>query len=67
MRVAGDKRDIQLTLDVHPEIEEDMERIRIARERGFTGDICQNCGQSKMTRNGTCLKCNACGETTGCS
>ena len=67
VRVSGGKRDIQLTLDVQPEVDEDVERMRVARERGFTGDICQNCGQSQMTRNGTCLKCNACGETTGCS
>ena len=67
MRVAGEKRDIQMTLDFPTDVDEEMERVRISRERGFTGDICQNCGQSQMTRNGTCLKCNACGETTGCS
>ena len=40
---------------------------RLARENGFTGDICTDCGSSQMVRNGTCLKCNACGATTGCS
>ena len=40
---------------------------RLARENGFTGDICTDCGSSQMVRNGTCLKCNACGSTTGCS
>jgi ribonucleoside-diphosphate reductase alpha chain len=39
----------------------------LARENGFTGDICTDCGSSQMVRNGTCLKCNACGATTGCS
>ena len=38
-----------------------------ARAMGFTGDICATCGSSQMVRNGTCLKCNECGETTGCS
>lgn len=38
-----------------------------ARERGYTGDICQDCGCFTMTRNGTCLKCDTCGATTGCS
>jgi len=38
-----------------------------AKERGFTGDICDDCGGSQMVRNGTCLKCNECGATTGCS
>lgn len=28
--------------------------------------ICHNCGDV-MTRNGTCYKCNTCGETSGCS
>ena len=38
-----------------------------ARERGYTGDICPECGSMTMVRNGTCLKCNTCGTTTGCS
>lgn len=38
-----------------------------ARAFGFTGDMCRDCGGSKMVRNGTCLKCNDCGSTTGCS
>jgi ribonucleoside-diphosphate reductase alpha chain len=66
VRHEGDKRDIQLTLDVEPETV-DQKRMRMARERGFTGDICGNCGGSQMVRNGTCLKCNECGSTTGCS
>ena len=60
---GGDKREIQLTLDVDPE----AQMRQAARERGFTGDICTDCGSSQMVRNGTCLKCNACGATTGCS
>jgi len=62
-RTQGDKREIQLTLDVDPE----AQMRQTARERGFTGDICSDCGSSQMVRNGTCLKCNACGATTGCS
>ena len=34
---------------------------------GFTGDLCSNCGQPTMVRNGTCLICKSCGQTTGCS
>ena len=60
---GGEKRDVQLILDVDPE----TEMRQMARERGFTGDICDECGGSQMVRNGTCLKCNACGATTGCS
>ena len=31
---------------------------RAAKERGFIGYICDDCGGSQMVRNGTCLKCN---------
>ncbi|MCX7832623.1 MAG: vitamin B12-dependent ribonucleotide reductase [Ignavibacteria bacterium] len=33
----------------------------------YTGDICPECGQATMARNGTCLVCMSCGSTTGCS
>jgi ribonucleoside-diphosphate reductase alpha chain len=42
------------------------ERIQ-AKQQGYTGDICPECGSMTMVRNGTCLKCNTCGSTTGCS
>ena len=71
MRTEGERREVQMTLDaaVAPLQERDAEaRARqVAIERGFTGDICDDCGSSQMVRNGTCLKCNACGSTTGCS
>jgi ribonucleoside-diphosphate reductase alpha chain len=35
--------------------------------QGFTGDSCDSCGSMQMVRNGSCLKCMACGGTTGCS
>lgn len=38
-----------------------------SRQMGFTGDVCPNCQNFTMARNGTCLKCMTCGETTGCS
>ncbi len=38
-----------------------------ARLRGYEGDACWNCGQFTLVRNGSCLKCNSCGETSGCS
>lgn len=42
-------------------------RIEEALLKGYTGDICQECGQATMVRNGTCLKCMSCGSTSGCS
>ena len=38
-----------------------------AKARGYTGDSCPSCGSMTMVRNGTCLKCENCGTTTGCS
>lgn len=38
-----------------------------ARLGGYEGDACQQCGVLMMIRNGSCLKCMSCGETTGCS
>jgi ribonucleoside-diphosphate reductase alpha chain len=40
---------------------------RVARLKGYEGDACRECGQFTLVRNGTCLKCNSCGTTTGCS
>ncbi len=39
----------------------------MAKQQGYTGDICPDCQSMTMVRNGTCLKCNTCGATTGCS
>jgi ribonucleoside-diphosphate reductase alpha chain len=38
-----------------------------ARLQGFTGEACGECGNFTLVRNGTCLKCDTCGATTGCS
>ncbi|MCE1227948.1 MAG: adenosylcobalamin-dependent ribonucleoside-diphosphate reductase [Firmicutes bacterium] len=38
-----------------------------AREKGYTGDPCPECGHLTLVRNGACLKCQTCGGTTGCS
>jgi ribonucleoside-diphosphate reductase alpha chain len=35
--------------------------------RGYVGDSCGECGNFTLVRNGTCLKCDTCGATTGCS
>jgi hypothetical protein len=41
--------------------------ITEARLKGYEGDMCGECGQFTMVRNGTCLKCDTCGATSGCS
>ncbi|MCA8963112.1 MAG: vitamin B12-dependent ribonucleotide reductase, partial [Planctomycetes bacterium] len=40
---------------------------REARLKGYEGDPCPECGQLTLVRNGTCLRCDSCGSTTGCS
>ncbi len=43
------------------------EKAREAKMKGYEGDPCPDCGSWTLVRNGTCLKCNTCGNTTGCS
>jgi ribonucleoside-diphosphate reductase alpha chain len=38
-----------------------------AKLQGYEGDPCGECGNLTLVRNGTCLKCNTCGATSGCS
>jgi ribonucleoside-diphosphate reductase alpha chain len=38
-----------------------------ARLKGYEGDACSECGQFTLVRNGTCLRCESCGATSGCS
>jgi len=42
-------------------------KVERARQMGYEGEACPNCGAMTLVRNGTCLKCTTCGETTGCS
>jgi len=51
-----------------PKIEEEQAiKIAQARVKGYEGDPCPVCGFFTLVRNGTCLKCDTCGSTTGCS
>jgi ribonucleoside-diphosphate reductase alpha chain len=43
------------------------EKAREAVAKGYSGDACGTCGQFTLVRNGTCLKCDSCGSTSGCS
>ncbi|MCL2831848.1 MAG: adenosylcobalamin-dependent ribonucleoside-diphosphate reductase [Treponema sp.] len=42
-------------------------QILEARIKGYEGEACPNCGSFTLIRNGTCMKCDTCGGTTGCS
>jgi hypothetical protein len=44
-----------------------QEQFVESKARGYTGDACPDCGSFTMLNNGTCLVCDNCGRTTGCS
>jgi ribonucleoside-diphosphate reductase alpha chain len=45
----------------------ELQKIAQARIKGYEGDPCPACGSFTLVRNGTCMKCDTCGGTTGCS
>jgi ribonucleoside-diphosphate reductase alpha chain len=52
------------TVVAAPSVEEQRAQ---ARMKGYVGESCTECGNFTMVRNGTCLKCDTCGSTSGCS
>ena len=53
-------------VDTDVDVDVKMRRIE-ARVKGYEGDACGECGNFTLVRNGTCMKCNTCGSTSGCS
>ena len=47
--------------------EQPLNRVQAAKMMGYEGDACPECSSFTLLRNGTCLKCDTCGATTGCS
>jgi len=43
------------------------ERRAEAKAKGYEGEACGECGNFTLVRNGTCMKCDTCGGTSGCS
>jgi len=58
---------LEATLTTPPPVGAVDKQLRIARLKGYEGDPCGECGNFTMVRNGTCLKCESCGATSGCS
>jgi len=62
---------IQNTTPAAPVLDEAKHRAAARRLQamiqGYTGDMCMECQNFTMVRNGTCLKCDTCGATSGCS
>ena len=47
--------------------EAEVDAAAKAKMQGYEGDPCGECGNYTLVRNGTCMKCNTCGATSGCS
>lgn len=53
--------------DVAPVVATEITARTKAKMQGYEGDPCGECGNYTLVRNGTCMKCNTCGGTSGCS
>ena len=57
-----------MTESTEPALRDDrVAQARLARLKGYEGDPCPSCANFTLVRSGTCLKCDTCGSTTGCS
>ncbi|HKR19565.1 MAG TPA: vitamin B12-dependent ribonucleotide reductase [Stellaceae bacterium] len=59
--------DIAMEIEPVKTVDVRLEQIKTARMKGYEGDSCGECGNFTLVRNGTCLKCDTCGSTSGCS
>jgi ribonucleoside-diphosphate reductase alpha chain len=50
-----------------PRMGGEADRRAEAKILGYEGESCRDCGNFTLVRNGTCLKCDTCGGTSGCS
>ncbi len=64
---GGPANSVTVSAVVAASVDTKLNRIREARLKGYEGDACGECGNFTLVRNGTCLKCNTCGSTSGCS
>lgn len=59
---------VQLQLaQVNPIESDDNNSIKLAKSKGYTGEMCGTCGGMNVRKNGSCSVCEDCGTTTGCS
>jgi len=65
--VTEESSSVMVSAEVMEKTDVKMDQAREARMKGYEGDPCGECGNFTLVRNGTCLKCNTCGGTTGCS
>ena len=43
------------------------QKMNEAKIKGYEGESCPECQSFTLLRNGSCMKCDSCGATTGCS
>jgi ribonucleoside-diphosphate reductase alpha chain len=58
---------VESTARVQGEVVSSARLSAEARMKGYEGEACGDCGNFTLVRNGTCLKCDTCGATSGCS
>ncbi|MBT4790976.1 MAG: vitamin B12-dependent ribonucleotide reductase [Halobacteriovoraceae bacterium] len=56
-----------LTKQLNSQMESRARKMSEAKMKGYEGDACPECQSFTLLRNGSCLKCDSCGATTGCS
>jgi ribonucleoside-diphosphate reductase alpha chain len=54
-------------VETETRVQSEVLKIAEARIKGYEGDPCPICGSFSLIRSGTCMKCDTCGGTTGCS
>ena len=63
----GTTTGVKVSEVVMDEVDQKLAQIREARIKGYEGEACQECANFTLVRNGTCMKCDTCGSTSGCS
>ena len=66
-RQLQDQLDARAKARIARDNNRESDRVAEARVKGYEGESCRECGNFTLLRNGTCLKCDTCGGTSGCS
>ena len=54
-------------MEANAQMVQEQKNRQMAKIKGYEGDPCPECNSFTLVRNGSCLKCDSCGATTGCS
>ena len=67
VQVTMTRQEMAVAVETTTSVISANDRRAEARMKGYEGESCSECGNFTMVRNGTCLKCDTCGSTSGCS